>query len=119
MAESTIKRQTVPSSTEGVRLTIGSSFTVANLQAYDKIRILNLNGILNIPAANTVYSTATLSSSERPTTSANASFTPIVSGQVKGIGRFSVLTDGRVQIISNFAGNQEIGATLLWAVSES
>lgn len=117
MAESVIKMQTAPFSMGVVRLTIGSSYTDARLQSYDKIRILNLNGILNIPAANTVYSTATLPSNHRPALSSNASFTPIVSGQVKGIGRFSALSDGNIQIISNFAGNQEIGATLLWTVS--
>lgn len=117
MAKSTIKKQTVNYWMEIVHLTIGSSYTDAKLQIYNNIRILNLNGILNIPAANTAYSTATLSSIHRPTVSANASFTPIVSGQVKGIGRFSVLSDGHVQIISNFVGNQEIGATLLWTVS--
>ena len=120
MAESMIKKPfTVNYSTQNITLNVGSSSTVAKLQTYGNIRILNLNGILNIPAANTVYNVGSLPTGNAPTVSGNASFTPIVSGQVKGIGRFSALTSGQIQIISNFAGNQEIGATILWTVSES
>lgn len=119
MAESKIEKPfTIEYTTQNVTLTLGSSSTVAKLQRYGKIYILNLNGILNVTAANTVYGVGWLpSGSIPPTLNSHGVFAPIVSSQVKGIGRFSVLTTGQIQIISNFAGNQEISATVFWTIA--
>lgn len=81
--------------------------TTIHLWKFGHIRFVAHIGTMNLPAANTVYTFATLPDWAKPGIQVFAPCLTVNNNAIRGQARFHFNTDGVVKVISSVAGNME------------